>query len=531
MSLISQRGLSAARMPGEHGLAGSAASPNPRLASDLSRPPVLPGVSRPARPVSGPFRIELQQFRQTGVPAHVFVLLTRAADLLLLLLSGWLASSLCRAVGAGGFAGEPILATLGATATTLSILNRADAYAPSRLRSAPRRLRVLCGAVAAGGAIAVLCFALMPVSGQTTRWWPLFWMVCAGCVTATATGITARAARALSNAESLARRVAVVGVSEYSMSFISTMMTDPEKASTFVGLYNDGHDLVMPISDIPVLGNIVDLVARSRRDRIDAIVLALPLSDQARIKHARAALRSVTADIYMAGELLEHACKSSKLDRVGPCAVIKIGSRPLTEWESLQKSVFDWTVAAVLLVAALPFLGLIALAIRLDSSGPVLFRQPRLGFNNTMFNVFKFRTMYHHLTDLKADKQTTKDDSRVTRVGRILRKTSLDEVPQLFNVLRGEMSLVGPRPHAPNTKAGNQLFHDAVADYALRHRVKPGITGWAQVNGWRGETRTIEQIEQRVAHDLFYIDNWSFLLDIKIMVLTAFRELHSKAAY
>ena len=466
-----------------------------------------------------------------GVPAHVFVLLTRIADVVLLVSSGWLATIFCRAIGAGGFTGEPVLATLAATVVTLSILNRSDAYAPSRLRNASRRLRVLCRAIVAGAAVAMFCFALMPLSGQTTRWWPLFWVGIAGCLTAVTVGLTARAARALSNAESLARRVAVVGVSEYSMSFITTMADDPNKAATFVGLYNDGHDTVTPISDVPVLGNIVDLVARSRRDRIDAIVLALPLSDEARIKQARAALRSVTADIYMAGELLEHACKSSHLDRVGPQCCDQDRQPAAHRMESMQKSLFDWLVAAVLLAAALPFLGLIALAIRLDSPGPMLFRQPRLGFNNNMFNVFKFRTMYHHMTDLKADRQTTRNDVRVTRIGRILRKTSLDEVPQLLNVLRGEMSLVGPRPHAPNTKAGNQLFHDAVADYALRHRVKPGITGWAQVNGWRGETRTVEQIEQRVAHDLFYIDNWSFLLDIKIMVLTALRELHSKRAY
>ena len=457
--------------------------------------------------------------------------MTRLTDLVLLVLSGWFATLLCHAIGAGGLAGEPMLATLGATATTLSVLNRADTYAPSRLRNAVRRLLALWAAVAAGGAVAVLCFALLPVAGMSGRWWPLLWMIFAGSLATGAAMFTAHAARALSNAESLARRVAVVGVSEYSMSFIAAMTADPDRASTFVGLYNDGYDTVAPISDVAVLGNIVDLVARSRRDRVDAIVLALPLSDEGRIKQARAALRSVTADIYMAGELLEYACKSSQLDRVGPNAVIKIGSRPLTEWESLQKTAFDWLVAAILLVTALPFFGLIALAIRLDSPGPILFRQPRLGFNNNMFDVFKFRTMYHHMTDLKADRQTTKNDARVTRIGRLLRKTSLDEVPQLLNVLRGEMSLVGPRPHAPNTKAGNQLFHDAVADYALRHRVKPGITGWAQVNGWRGETRTIEQIEQRVAHDLFYIDNWSFLLDIKIMILTASRELHSKAAY
>jgi len=171
------------------------------------------------------------------------------------------------------------------------------------------------------------------------------------------------------------------------------------------------------------------------------------------------------------------------------------------------------------------------LLIKLDSPGPVLFRQPRLGFNNVMFTVYKFRTMQHGAADLLADKQTTRGDPRITRVGRILRKLSLDELPQLFNVLGGSMSLVGPRPHAPNTKAGDTLFHDAVAEYALRHRVKPGITGWAQVSGWRGETKTLEQIEQRVACDLYYIDNWSLKFDIRIIFLTLVREINSSTAF
>ena len=139
--------------------------------------------------------------------------------------------------------------------------------------------------------------------------------------------------------------------------------------------------------------------------------------------------------------------------------------------------------------------------------------------------------MYADMTDVMADQQTKRDDPRVTRVGKWLRKFSLDELPQLLNVMNGTMSLVGPRPHAPNTKAADKLFNEVVQQYALRHRVKPGITGWAQVNGWRGETATEEQIENRVRCDLFYIDNWSLLLDIKIAVLTVLREIHSQHAF
>ena len=532
MSPINQRDMPAAKFSTNFG-AKLAVPPigMARLGIGSARTSPAVPAARFSRQSGGPAGSAPARVGHGGLSGHMFVVLTRCTDLALLALSGVAATQICNALDIASTAGETILATVAASLAALFVLNQMDAYAPSRLRNPTHRVKTICIALAVGYATAIVCFTLMPIAGESLRWWPLMWLGTAGVTLCFAALLTAQAARALSNAEKLATRVAVVGVSDYSLAMIDSISADPDRAATFVGLYHDGSDQFAPGGELPVLGSIGDLVLHSRRDRIDAIVLALPLSDEQRLKRSRAALRSVTADIYLAGELLEYACKTSKLDRVGPVAVIKIGSRPLTEWESLEKSAFDWCVSAILLVAALPFLCLIALAIRLDSPGPVLFRQPRLGFNNNMFNVFKFRTMYHHMTDMTADRQTTRDDARVTRVGRILRKTSLDEIPQLLNVLRGEMSLVGPRPHAPTTKAGHQLFHVAVADYALRHRVKPGITGWAQVNGWRGETRTLEQIEQRVAHDLYYIDNWSFLLDIKIMILTALRELNSKAAY
>ena len=171
------------------------------------------------------------------------------------------------------------------------------------------------------------------------------------------------------------------------------------------------------------------------------------------------------------------------------------------------------------------------MAIKLESPVPVLLRQPRMGFNNRLFLCYKFRSMHTKMTDLLADQQTTKNDPRITRVGRIIRKFSIDELPQLLNVLNGTMSLVGPRPHAPNTKAADKLFSEVVGQYAVRHRVRPGITGWAQVNGWRGETTTVDQIEQRVACDLFYIENWSVKFDLEIMLMTVLREIRSKNAF
>lgn len=174
---------------------------------------------------------------------------------------------------------------------------------------------------------------------------------------------------------------------------------------------------------------------------------------------------------------------------------------------------------------------LVALAIKLDSPGPVLFRQKRYGYNNKLIEVFKFRSMYCDRADANAERQTTRNDDRITRVGRFIRKTSLDELPQLFNVLLGSMSMVGPRPHATATKAAGILFEDAVKEYTARHRVKPGITGWAQINGYRGETDTLEKIEKRVEYDLQYIENWSVWFDLYILFRTLPAVIFTREAY
>jgi exopolysaccharide biosynthesis polyprenyl glycosylphosphotransferase len=205
--------------------------------------------------------------------------------------------------------------------------------------------------------------------------------------------------------------------------------------------------------------------------------------------------------------------------------------RPLTDAQFVIKEAFNRIVASLLLLLCLPTLLLVALCIRLDSPGPVVFRQERTGYNDRRFLIFKFRTMHAHMADPLADQQTTRADPRITRVGKVLRKLSIDELPQLLNVIIGDMALVGPRPHAPNTKAGGIIFDDVLEEYAQRHRVKPGITGWAQVNGWRGETQVPEQVRRRVEHDLYYIDHWSVWLDIRIIVLTVFREIFSKHAF
>ncbi len=174
---------------------------------------------------------------------------------------------------------------------------------------------------------------------------------------------------------------------------------------------------------------------------------------------------------------------------------------------------------------------MVAMAVKWESKGPIFFRQKRYGFNNELIEVYKFRSMYTDMSDVDARKLVTKDDPRVTRVGKFIRRTSLDELPQLLNVLKGELSLVGPRPHATMASAAGSLYETVVDGYFARHKVKPGMTGWAQINGWRGETDTAEKIERRVEHDLYYIENWSLTFDLYILARTPFALVNAGGAY
>ncbi len=458
------------------------------------------------------------------------------ADMSLLLLSGWFASQVCDVIGFAGDTGERILATALAAIAAIFVMRQLGAYRQARLLHFQTRSVLIGGGILAGAVAAALCLGLLPDTGRAALAWPAAWALFGFGQCATAAAAFTIACRSWHEAGSLNRRVAVVGVTPLAQAFIDRARNQAHGVSV-VGLYEDGDRnedgtwLRQMLPDLVPLGRLGDLIAHSRRERVDAIILALPLSDVERIVQASAVLRSVPSDIYVVTSIDAPAARAGRTDSIGGYSVVRIATRPLDDWQLLQKAVLDRCLATLLLIGTLPLLVLVGLAIVLDSPGPVLFRQPRNGFNGAMFDVFKFRTMFHDMADLKADRQTRRGDPRITRVGRILRRFSLDEVPQILNVLRGEMSLVGPRPHAPNTKAGDMLFHEAVADYALRHRVKPGITGWAQVNGWRGETRTQYQIEQRVAYDLHYIDNWSLLLDLRILVLTLVREINSRIAF
>ncbi|NJO55016.1 MAG: undecaprenyl-phosphate glucose phosphotransferase [Rhodospirillales bacterium] len=270
-----------------------------------------------------------------------------------------------------------------------------------------------------------------------------------------------------------------------------------------------------------------DAIERTRTEPLKEVILALPWSDLARIEQVLNQLRVSPLPV----RLLPDRATASLLDRqsrpFASLTTIEIQRAPLTLVERFVKRVLDIVAASVLLVMLAPLMALVAIAIKLETRGPVIFRQRRHGFNGRQFVIWKFRTMTV-MDDGPVIVQATKGDPRVTRVGGILRQTSIDELPQLFNVLTGCMSVVGPRPHPV---ALDNKYGALIANYAYRHHVKPGITGWAQVNGYRGETPRVELMEKRIALDLWYIANWSFWLDIQIMFRTFFELLHPRNVY
>jgi Undecaprenyl-phosphate glucose phosphotransferase len=262
------------------------------------------------------------------------------------------------------------------------------------------------------------------------------------------------------------------------------------------------------------------------------VVIALPLSANQRILDLVRQLRMLPVGVHLLSDAIGFHLVDRPFSRPAGIPAINVVDRPISGWSFVAKRTIDVTIASIALVALMPIFAMAAVLIKLDSPGPVLFRQRRYGFDNELIEVFKFRSMHVSMTDHDAAKLTTRNDPRVTRVGRFIRKTSLDELPQLFNVvLKGDLSLVGPRPHALQAKAADQLYEQVFDGYFARHRVRPGITGWAQVNGWRGETDTAEKLQRRVEYDLDYIENWSVMFDLYILMLTPFRLLNTENAF
>ena len=331
----------------------------------------------------------------------------------------------------------------------------------------------------------------------------------------------------------LSRRAVLVGGGAPAAQLLDALDSSPDTDVEVVGIFDDRNGERSPdiVAGYPRLGTIGELIDFVRHTRIDLLVVTFPLSAEQRLLEVLKKLWVLPVDIRLSAYTQKLRYRPRAYSYIGNLPFLDVFDKPLTDWGALLKNAEDKLISAALLALLAPLMFLIALAIKLDSRGPVFFKQRRFGFNNELIEVLKFRSMHADRADVKAEKLVTKNDPRVTRVGRIIRKLSLDELPQFINVLKGDLSLVGPRPHPERAKAENRLYGDVVEGYFARHRVKPGITGWAQINGWRGETDTEEKILRRVEHDLYYIENWSLALDLYILLRTPFAIFDTENTY
>ncbi len=278
----------------------------------------------------------------------------------------------------------------------------------------------------------------------------------------------------------------------------------------------------------PVLGTVGDYVKVLKMQGVHTAIVALPMRAYQKLEMIMQAATDRCVDVYMAPDIFQFQILNCGVTDLDGVPLVNLVTTPIHGIDRVMKRALDITLAVIALFGMFPLFGIIAVAVKFSSKGPLFFTQKRLGQDGKVFVLYKFRSMVPHDMGIADMRQATRGDPRITKVGRLLRKTNLDELPQLLNVILGDMSLVGPRPH---TLAHNDFYRERICTYMWRHKIKPGITGWAQVNGWRGETDTLEKMEKRVEFDKYYIEKWSLILDFKIMMLTLWRGFRDKNAY
>ena len=326
------------------------------------------------------------------------------------------------------------------------------------------------------------------------------------------------------------RKVAIIGLTSSGVRLATEFANHPEIGFTLSAFFDDRDNVRLKSNSkffSKLQGDIAAGVELAKQGKFDLVYITLPLAAQKRIESILRDLGDTTVDVHLVPDFFTFNLLNGRLAHVGDIQTISVYESPLSGLASFAKRLEDIIGGALILaMIAIPML-IIAILIKLDSRGPVFFKQKRYGLDGKAINVWKFRSMTV-ADNGSVVKQATKGDARITKLGAVLRRTSLDELPQFINVLQGHMSIVGPRPHAV---AHNEEYRKLVDFYMLRHKMKPGITGWAQINGWRGETDTLEKMEKRIDFDLEYIRQWSILFDIKIVFLTIFKGFINKNAY
>ncbi|MGL4488729.1 MAG: undecaprenyl-phosphate glucose phosphotransferase [Rhizobiaceae bacterium] len=422
---------------------------------------------------------------------------------------------------------------VGGSAMMVIVLEFADAYQQSALRRPFSQAgRILFSWLGVFAVLTLIGFFLK-VSEEFSRAWFGSWFLTGFLSLVILRFALSRFIRKWARNGRMERRALIVGGGKSAEVLIRSLEMQPENDIRICGIFDDRDDVRSPpvVAGYPKLGTIGELIEFARIARIDMLIVAMPLVAEARVLALLKRLWVLPVDIRLSAHSNKLQFRPRSYSHIGSVPMLDIFDRPINDWDSVAKRAFDIVFSLLGIILLSPIMLITAIAIKLDSPGPILFRQKRHGFNNEIIDVLKFRSMYTDQTDALAKKMVSKGDPRVTRVGRFIRKASIDELPQFFNALRGDLSLVGPRPHAVYAQTQDRMFSDVVEGYFARHRVKPGVTGWAQINGWRGEIDEDEKIMKRTEFDLYYIENWSLMLDLKILFLTPVRLLNTENAY
>jgi Undecaprenyl-phosphate glucose phosphotransferase len=486
-------------------------------ASTADRPP----IERRRRLSQAALAVANQKVRRAYSPI-VIAGVVRAADLVLLSFIG-IALYLGYMAPLTGFHWEYVAAIFGMTVTAVICFQASDIYDVQIFRGQLRQMTRMISSWAFVFLLFIGASFFAKLDGEISRLWLSAFFIFGLAALVAGRLLLRTLVRHWARQGRLDRRTIVVGSDQNGEKLIEALKVQDDSDIDVLGVFDDRNDnrALETCAGSPKLGKVDDIVEFARRTRVDLVLFALPISAESRILEMLKKLWVLPVDIRLSAHTNKLRFRPRSYSYLGKIPTLNVFEAPITDWDMVIKWMFDHFVGGIILMLAAPVMALTALAVKLDSPGPVLFRQKRFGFNNERVDVFKFRSLYHDQADPLASKVVTKNDSRVTRVGRFIRKTSLDELPQLFNVVfKSNLSLVGPRPHAVQGKLQSRLFDEAVDGYFARHRVKPGITGWAQINGWRGEIDSEEKIQKRVEFDLYYIENWSALFDLYILLKT-----------
>jgi len=490
-----------------------------------------PAHQRPAE-LNDTARTVASQYRRDTMSPVMVAGVLRLVEFAILCLSG-----LCLYVGYVGVGSDVdwhyLVLIAGASVNAVLLFEILDCYQMSALLRPVTVLPRLLFALVATFALVALIGFLLKISETYSRFWFGGWFLTSLLgVTALRLVLSSLVRRWARNGR-IERRAVIVGGGKTAEGLIRAVEQQPYNDIRICGIFDDRDDQRSPpvVAGYPKLGTIAELIEFARIAQLDMLIVALPITAEKRVLALLKKLWVLPVDIRLSAHSNHLQFRPRSYSFIGSIPMLDIFDRPIHDWDSVAKRAFDITFSLLGLLVFSPIMLATAIAIKLDSKGPVFFKQKRHGFNNEVIDVFKFRSMYADQQDPTARNAVRKGDPRVTRVGRFIRKTSIDELPQFFNALLGSLSLVGPRPHAVSAQSHNKLYHEVVDGYFARHRVKPGVTGWAQINGWRGEIDNDEKIKMRTEYDLYYIENWSLWFDLKILFMTPVRLLNTENAY